>query len=98
MCILVHDSSEGLKFSAFHYNYINLNFLKINGKNNLSKLHCCSSLSQICHVSGAKIAKRMSPNSKVYILNNCGHAISVEKPVKTAKLITEFVSSHSNIS
>jgi len=33
---------------------------------------------------------------EVKILENCGHAISVERPRKTAKEIVKFVSKHSD--
>jgi len=33
---------------------------------------------------------------EVKILENCGHAISVERPRKTAKEIVKFISKHSN--
>ena len=47
--------------------------------------------SQICHISGAKMVKKQSPRTKVYVLNNCGHAVSVEKPGKCVRFITRFI-------
>ena len=46
---------------------------------------------QICDVSGAKIMKKLVKTAQVFVINNCGHALSVEKPGKCAQLIERFI-------
>ena len=50
---------------------------------------------QICHPSGAKLAKKLKPQTKVILLNECGHCISVDRPGKTARFITRFINKQS---
>jgi abhydrolase domain-containing protein 6 len=49
---------------------------------------------QICDASGAKLVKKVSPNTQVIILNKCGHCISVEKPSKCSHFIEKFINKH----
>ena len=49
-------------------------------------------LKKVCDVSGAKVFKSMKKDAKVFIIDNCGHAISVEQPKRCALLIEELVS------
>lgn len=50
---------------------------------------------KICHPSGAKLAKKLKPQTKVILLNECGHCISVDRPGKTARFITQFINKQS---
>lgn len=58
-------------------------------------LHLSLSLSQICDVAGAKLIKRLAPHSKVVVINNCGHCMSVERPKKCAQFIEQFINQQS---
>ena len=40
--------------------------------------------------------KKIAPWCKVVIINDCGHALSVDKPVKCAHLIEEFIEKESS--
>ena len=64
----------------------------------LSSLSLSLSLSppQVCDVSGARLMKKMVKNCRVFIINNCGHALSIEKPLKCAKLLERFVQELTN--
>ncbi|KXJ29156.1 Monoacylglycerol lipase abhd6-A [Exaiptasia diaphana] len=48
---------------------------------------------KIIHVSSVNVMKEKLKNSQVHILDRCGHALSLERPWKTAKLMMEFISS-----
>ena len=49
---------------------------------------------QICDPSGATILHSLVPTSQVHILERCGHAISLERPRKCARLLAGFISHH----
>ncbi|NXE64896.1 ABHD6 lipase, partial [Calcarius ornatus] len=46
---------------------------------------------QVLDVSGASVLAGAIPDCHVYILENCGHSVVVERPRKTANLILEFL-------
>lgn len=46
---------------------------------------------QVLDVSGASVLASAIPDCHVYILENCGHSVVVERPRKTANLILEFL-------
>ncbi|XP_030357542.1 monoacylglycerol lipase ABHD6 isoform X3 [Strigops habroptila] len=46
---------------------------------------------QVLDVSGANVLSSAIPDCHVYILENCGHSVVVERPRKTANLILEFL-------
>ncbi|XP_025952040.1 monoacylglycerol lipase ABHD6 [Dromaius novaehollandiae] len=46
---------------------------------------------QVLDVSGADVLAKAIPDCHVYILENCGHSVVVERPRKTAKLLLEFL-------
>ncbi|XP_027650107.2 monoacylglycerol lipase ABHD6 isoform X3 [Falco peregrinus] len=46
---------------------------------------------QVLDVSGASVLANAIPDCHVYILENCGHSVVVERPRKTANLILEFL-------
>lgn len=48
---------------------------------------------RIFHVSGAKKLHAMLPNSRLEILNNCGHVPMLDKPNEVANLYLQFLSS-----
>lgn len=52
-----------------------------------------SVLSKIIHVSSVDVIKEKLKTSQVHILDNCGHALSLERPWKTAKLMMQFYKS-----
>ena len=47
---------------------------------------------QVCDVSGASILHSLVRGSRVQVLERCGHAISLERPRKCARLLTDFIS------
>lgn len=54
-------------------------------------LTVCSPAIQVLDVSGASVLASAIPDCHVYILENCGHSVVVERPRKTANLILEFL-------
>ena len=46
---------------------------------------------QICHPSGAAIVGELIKNSLVVVVDNCGHAMPVDRPRKCAKLVYQFI-------
>jgi len=48
---------------------------------------------KILDVSAADIIAEKVKNCKIQILDNCGHAITFERPFKSAKLILQFINS-----
>lgn len=57
-----------------------------------------SSPPQICHPSGAALLHKLIKNSEIVIIKNCGHAIPVDRPRKTAKILEKFISQNRSIS
>ncbi|PKK21006.1 abhydrolase domain containing 6 [Columba livia] len=51
----------------------------------------CPLLPSVLDVSGANLLASAIPDCHVYILENCGHSVVVERPRKTANLILEFL-------
>ncbi|XP_045434960.1 monoacylglycerol lipase ABHD6 isoform X2 [Pipistrellus kuhlii] len=51
---------------------------------------------QVIDVSGADMLAKAIPNCQVDLLENCGHSVVMERPRKTAKLITDFLASVHN--
>lgn len=49
---------------------------------------------QICHPSGAAITGELIKNSQVVLLEKCGHAMTMDRPRKCAKLIQDFIHQH----
>lgn len=49
-----------------------------------------SPLSQILDVSGAAVIQKALPHCQVDLLDNCGHAIALERPRKFANLVLDF--------
>lgn len=47
---------------------------------------------QVVHVSGATVLQEALPNCRVDLLENCGHSVTMERPRKSATLITDFLS------
>lgn len=52
---------------------------------------CFFPVTQVLDVSGASVLASAIPDCHVYILENCGHSVVVERPRKTANLILEFL-------
>ncbi len=50
----------------------------------------CSS-PQICHPSGAAITGQLIQNSRVVMVEKCGHAMTMDRPRKCAKLVSDFI-------
>lgn len=48
--------------------------------------------SQVLHVSGAAVLQAALPNCQVALLDNCGHALTLDTPRRIGTLITDFVS------
>lgn len=48
--------------------------------------------SQVLHMSGAAVLHAELKNSKVELLDNCGHAIALEKPRRAADILVDFLS------
>ncbi|KAL1021557.1 hypothetical protein UPYG_G00014780 [Umbra pygmaea] len=46
---------------------------------------------QVVDVSGAAVVANALPGCRVDLLEGCGHAVVMEKPYRTAKLIMEFI-------
>lgn len=47
-------------------------------------------------VSATEVIKKILPNGRIEILDDCGHSISLERPRKLANIITSFLNeSHS---
>lgn len=44
------------------------------------------------HVSGAAVLHAELKNSKVELLDNCGHTIALEQPRRAADIIVDFLS------
>ena len=53
---------------------------------------------QICHPSGADLLHKLIKNSELVMVKNCGHAVPVERPRKTAMIIEKFISQNRYIS
>ncbi|KAL5456948.1 hypothetical protein EMCRGX_G034177 [Ephydatia muelleri] len=53
---------------------------------------------KICHPSGAALLHKLIKNSEIVIIKNCGHAIPVDRPRKTAKILEKFISQNRSIS
>lgn len=51
---------------------------------------------QVLDVSGAQLLVDAVPCTQLHILENCGHSVVMERPRKTAKLITDFLASLHN--
>lgn len=49
-------------------------------------------LYQVLHVSGTAVLQAGLKNSKVEVLDNCGHAIALELPRRAADIIVDFLS------
>lgn len=47
---------------------------------------------KVCDVSGARVFKAVKKDAKVFVISNCGHALSVDQPIKCTRLIVSFVS------
>ncbi|XP_034020953.1 monoacylglycerol lipase abhd6-B-like [Thalassophryne amazonica] len=47
---------------------------------------------QVLDVSGATVLQKAVPGCQVVLLDHCGHSVALERPRKTAKLITDFLS------
>ncbi|XP_041417783.1 monoacylglycerol lipase abhd6-A-like [Xenopus laevis] len=48
---------------------------------------------QVLDVSGAEVLAGSIRGCQVEILENCGHSVVMERPRKSAKLMTDFLSS-----
>ena len=46
---------------------------------------------RVIDVSCARVAKSEIKNSRVMIMNNCGHTPMVERPEETAKIYLDFI-------
>ena len=49
-------------------------------------------LKKVCDVSGAKVFKSIKKDARVFVIDHCGHAISVEQPKRCALLIENLIS------
>ena len=49
---------------------------------------------QVCHPSGAAQLAQEMPHADVVMFQNCGHAISMEMPKKSAKTLQDFICKH----
>uniref|UniRef100_A0A7N8XIB3 Abhydrolase domain containing 6, acylglycerol lipase n=1 Tax=Mastacembelus armatus TaxID=205130 RepID=A0A7N8XIB3_9TELE len=49
---------------------------------------------QVLDVSGADVLRMALPSCQVVLLDNCGHSVAFERPRKAAKLIMDFLSTH----
>lgn len=47
---------------------------------------------KICHPSGAALLHELIKNSELVMIRNCGHAIPVDRPRKTAFILEKFIS------
>ena len=47
--------------------------------------------SQILDVSAVDVIREKVPHWEVHILERCGHAMSLERPCKAAKLLRQFI-------
>lgn len=47
---------------------------------------------QVLHVSGAALLHSELKNSRVEVLDNCGHAVAIEQPKRAADIIVDFLS------
>ena len=59
----------------------------------LAKDGCKYFILQILDVSAVDIIREKVKNCQVEILSSCGHAITLERPWKSAKLILKFINS-----
>ena len=48
-------------------------------------------LIQICHPSGAALTGELIKNSRVVMVDKCGHAMTMDRPRKCAKLVKDFI-------
>lgn len=46
---------------------------------------------QVTGVSGATVIAGVFPGCRVDLLDNCGHAVVMERPLQTAELILDFI-------
>ncbi|XP_028406325.1 monoacylglycerol lipase abhd6-A-like [Dendronephthya gigantea] len=46
---------------------------------------------KILHVSGSDVIKQRVKNAEVHVLDKCGHAITLDRPRKLVKIITQFL-------
>ena len=46
---------------------------------------------KIVHVSGSDVIKQRVKNAEVHVLDRCGHAITLDRPRKLVKVITQFL-------
>ena len=55
---------------------------------------CSSSppFKKVCDVSGAKVFKSIKKDARVFVIDHCGHALSVEQPKRCALLIENLIS------
>ena len=53
----------------------------------------CITFTQILDVSAADIIREKVKDCQIQILDRCGHAITLERPFKSAKLILQFIQS-----
>jgi hypothetical protein len=48
-------------------------------------------LFQILHVSGSIVIKQRVKNAEIHVLDRCGHAVTLDRPRKLVKIITQFL-------
>lgn len=52
----------------------------------------CVVVLQLLDVSGASALQAAVPHSQLFLLDDCGHTIALERPRKAAQLVMDFLS------